>query len=333
MKFGFSFWVDQDGHQVADWVAAGEAAGFDFAWFPDHYFLREVYGVQTLAAEKTSRIKLATGVTSPYLRHPALLASATATLNEISGGRAILGIGAGGFEFAAQLGIHWKRPLTGVRESVEIIRGLLEGEEVTFEGKEFSVQGARLPFGKRFDIPIYYAARGTKMLELSGKSGDGVITHGVSRTFADHASDVLTQSARQVGRDIRDIDLAIQCHILPTDDPEATIDQLKPGNLMMAGGEYSLDLVPHYGLTLEDVNPLREAVRSGDQDRAIGLMTEKHVRAFAVVGRPEECVEQIRGMAEAGVTQIIASSGGRQSSEEVLQNIRRVGEQIIPHFR
>ena len=102
---------------------------------------------------------------------------------------------------------------------------------------------------------------------------------------------------------------------------------------MMAGGEYSLDLVPHYGLTLEDVNPLREAVRSGDQDRAIGLMTEKHVRAFAVVGRPEECVEQIRGMAEAGVTQIIASSGGRQSSEEVLQNIRRVGEQIIPHFR
>ncbi|MFQ5692650.1 MAG: LLM class flavin-dependent oxidoreductase, partial [Nitrospinota bacterium] len=157
MRFGFSFWMDRGGREVADCVAAAEEAGFDFAWFPDHYFLREVYGVQVLAAEKTRRIRLATGVTSPYLRHPALLASAVATLDEVSGGRAVMGIGAGGFEFASQLGIHWKRPLTGCRESVEIIRGLLRGEEVTLEGKEFSVRGARLPFGKAFEIPVYYA--------------------------------------------------------------------------------------------------------------------------------------------------------------------------------
>ncbi len=333
MKFGFSFWVDQPGHQVADWVAASETAGFDFAWFPDHYFLREVYGVQALAAEKTNQIKLATGVTSPYLRHPALLASATATLDEISDGRAVLGIGAGGFEFATQLGIHWKRPLTGVRESVKIIRSLLRDEKVTLNGKEFSVQGAKLPFGKSFDIPVYYAARGTKMLELSGESGDGVITHGVHSSFATYASKILTQSAQKVGRDPKEIDLAIQCHILPTNNTELAIEKLKPSNLMMAGGEYSLDLVPYYGLTLEDVKPLREAVRSGDQDRAVKIMTKEHVRAFAIVGHPEECIEQIRSMEKAGVTQIIASSGGQQTGEEVLQNIQKIGKEIIPHFR
>ena len=142
MLFGFSFWVDRDAREVADLVVAAEGAGFDFAWFPDHYFLREVYAVQALAAAKTSRIKLATGVTSPYLRHPALLASATATLDEFSGGRAVLGIGAGGFEFATQLGIHWKRPLTGCRESVEIIRRLFRGSRSTFKGKS-SASGAR----------------------------------------------------------------------------------------------------------------------------------------------------------------------------------------------
>lgn len=333
MRFGFSFWVNREGREVANWVAAAEEAGFDFAWFPDHYFLREVYGVQALAAEKTSQIRLATGVTSPYLRHPALLASATATLDEISGGRAVLGIGAGGFEFAAQLGIHWKRPLTGCRESVEIIRRLLRGEEVTLNGKEFSVRGVRLPFGKTFEIPVYYAARGTKMLELSGENGDGVITHGVTGAFARYASEVVSRAARAAERNGQGVDLAIQCHVAPTDDPPAAVERLKSSHLMMAGGEYSLDLVPYYGLSLEEVNPLREAVRAGDHKRAVGLMTEKIVRAFAVVGSPQECVAQIRAMAEAGVTQVIASSGSGLSGEKVLENIRLLGEHIIPRFR
>lgn len=333
MRFGFSFWADRDGREVADWVAAAEEAGFDFAWFPDHYFLREVYGVQALAAERTSKIRLATGVVSPYLRHPALLASAAATLDEVSGGRAVLGIGAGGFEFAAQLGVRWKRPLTGVRESAEIIRGLLRGEEVTLQGKEFSVRGARLPFGRAFAIPVYFAARGNRMLELSGEAADGVITHGVTRDFARHAAETLARSARTAGRSGKEIDLAIQCHIVPTDDPPAEVERLKPAQLMMAGGEYSLDLVPFYGLSPEEVIPLREAVRAGDHGRAAGLMTEKMVRAFAVVGTAQECAAQIREMAEAGVTQVIASSGKGQSGREVLENIRLLGEHIIPRFR
>ncbi|MEE8110732.1 MAG: LLM class flavin-dependent oxidoreductase [bacterium] len=333
MRFGFSFWVDHDGHEVADWVAAAEEAGFDFAWFPDHYFLREVYSVQALAAEKTSRILLATGVTSPYLRHPALLASAVATLDEISGGRAVFGIGAGGFEFAAQLGVHWKRPLTGCRESVEIIRGLLRGEEVTFSGKEFTVQGAKLPFGKSFDISVYYAARGTKMLELSGETGDGVITHGVTPALARYASEVIARSVQAAGRNGKDVDLAIQCHVAISDDPKGVVERLKPACLMMAGGEYSLDLVPLYGLTLEEVAPLREAVRAGDHRKAVGLVNERMVRAFSVVGTPEECVSQIREMADGGVTQLIVSSGGKWSGKEIVENIRRVGEKIIPHFR
>lgn len=333
MLFGFSFWVDRDAREVADLVAAAEGVGFDFAWFPDHYFLREVYAVQALAAAKTSRIKLATGVTSPYLRHPALLASATATLDELSGGRAVLGIGAGGFEFAAQLGIHWKRPLTGCRESVEIIRRLLSGEEVNFQGKEFSVQGASLPFGRPFAIPIYYAARGTKMLELSGKNGDGVITHSVTQEFARHASEVVARSAQAVGRDGKDVDLAIQAHVAITDDAAGAVESLKRACLMMAGGEYSLDLVTKYGLMLEEVNPLREVVRSGDLEKAAGLVTERMVRAFSIVGTAEECVSQVREMADAGVTHLIVSSGGKWSNEEILENIHRIGEHIIPRFR
>jgi 5,10-methylenetetrahydromethanopterin reductase len=333
VQFGFSFWVDRDAREVADLVVAAEEVGFDYAWFPDHYFLREVYGVQALAAAKTKKIKLATGVTSPYLRHPALLASATATLDEISEGRAVLGIGAGGFEFAAQLGIHWKRPLTGVRESVEIIRGLFRGEEVTLNGKEFSVQGAKLPFGKTFNIPLYYAARGTKMLELSGQTGDGVITHCITREFAEHASSVIARTAKEAGRDGKKVDLAIQAHVAISDNPKEAVENLRAACLMMAGGEYSLDLVPKYGLSLEEVTPLRETVRTGDLEKATGLVTEAMVRAFSVVGTPEECVSQIQTMADGGVTNLIVSSGGKWSNKEILENIRRVGEHIIPHFR
>src|SRR5437899_2283257 len=110
MRFGCSFWLDRDPRQAARFARAAEEAGFQDVWFPDHYFIREVYAALALAATATTRVGLGTAVTSPYLRHPVLLASAVATIDEISGGRAILGLGVGGHEFPSQLNVSLARP-------------------------------------------------------------------------------------------------------------------------------------------------------------------------------------------------------------------------------
>ncbi|MGH2556025.1 MAG: LLM class flavin-dependent oxidoreductase, partial [Actinomycetota bacterium] len=187
MKAGVAIWLDWPLPDCVEVAVAAEAAGFSEVWLPDHYFLRDAYAAQALIAERTSRIRLGTAVVSPLLRHPVLLASSVSTVNELSGGRAIMGVGVGGFEFATQLMMSVDRPLRIAREAVRIIRELPTGE-TDFRGEVFSAVGAKLVWdGGTF--PVYMAARGKQMLELAGEIADGVITHGLNRSYIDFCLD------------------------------------------------------------------------------------------------------------------------------------------------
>ena len=144
MKAGVAIWLDSPLPDCVEVAVAAEDAGLSEVWLPDHYFLRDAYAAQALIAQRTSRVRLGTAVVSPLLRHPALLASATATINELSGGRAIIGIGVGGFEFPTQLGMKVPRPLSVVRDAVAIVRSLARGE-ANIDGEVFTARGARGP--------------------------------------------------------------------------------------------------------------------------------------------------------------------------------------------
>jgi 5,10-methylenetetrahydromethanopterin reductase len=127
MQAGLSIWLDRPVTEAADMAVAAEQAGFADVWVPDHYFLRDVYAAQAVMAERTSTVRLGTAVAAALLRHPSLLASSTATIDELSGGRAILGLGTGGFEFPSQLDLRVASPLALVKESVLIARELFDG--------------------------------------------------------------------------------------------------------------------------------------------------------------------------------------------------------------
>src|SRR5690606_5760337 len=120
-----------------------EEAGFDDVWVPDHYFLRDAYIALAMMAKATTRIQIGASVAAVQLRHPALLASATATVDEISGGRAALGVGPGGHEFAAHFDMRPKSPLALVREGITIARDLFAGRS-DLEGKAFTTRNAEL---------------------------------------------------------------------------------------------------------------------------------------------------------------------------------------------
>jgi 5,10-methylenetetrahydromethanopterin reductase len=151
-----------------------EELGFDAFWYADEKFYRETYTGLAACALATSRIALATGVTEPYTRHPALTALAIASLDELSGGRAVLGYGAGRVGFP-QMGIALERPALRLREAIEIIRKLWAGERFTFKGEVITWNDAALQFPARAGIPIYLAADGPHTLRLAGEVADGVI--------------------------------------------------------------------------------------------------------------------------------------------------------------
>ncbi len=132
-------------NDLVDQAKVAEACGYEEVWLADERFYREVYSCLTHFAASTSRVRLGPCVTDPYARHPALTASAIATLDEISGQRAMLAIGAGISGFA-ELGIVRNKPAKAIREAVQVIRPLLRGETVDFHGEVVNFNEGKLSF-------------------------------------------------------------------------------------------------------------------------------------------------------------------------------------------
>src|SRR5262249_38049070 len=149
-----------------------EAGGFSHLWLTDSSLhARDGYSYLTLAALESETLRLGTAVTHPYSRHPAVNLVAITTLDELSSGPAFYGTGAGDRP-VTELGLT-RAPVRVVREMVDVSRRLLGGETVTWQGRASRLDDATLRFGGRPDLPIYLAASGPRMLELTGEAADG----------------------------------------------------------------------------------------------------------------------------------------------------------------
>ena len=161
--------------EIVDLAVHAERLGFDRVWVYDEGLAtRDVYVVMAAIAAATDRIEIGPGITNPYTRHPGQTAAAIASLDELSGGRAFLGIGAGGSLTLDPLGIGRSRPLSAVRETIGVARALFEGGPVDHEGRTTTLRSASLSYG-RSDTEIWVAGRGPKMLAMGGELADGVM--------------------------------------------------------------------------------------------------------------------------------------------------------------
>ena len=306
MQYGLTIWLDQPLDAITDIAVAAEDAGFADVWLPDHYFLRDVYAAQALIATRTTSVRLATGIAAIQLRHPALIASAAATIAECSGGRAVIGIGPGGHEFPSQFGMRPKSPLTMLREAVAIIRQLGSGR-AGFRGDYFSADGSEL--GWRIDPPpIFLSARGPRMLELGGEIADGIIVHGIHRDFLDYVRSRVAHGAARSGRDAGDCRIAVMLDVEVDGDEAAAIDRLRPRCTLMAGGTYADELIPIYGFDPGAVATLRSALN----DPAVAeaqYVTDDMVRAFAIGGTLETVAERLEELRDLGVDLAILKLG------------------------
>lgn len=305
-RVGLVAWLDQPVSALADVAVRAEEAGFDDVWVPDHYFLRDVYVAQALMAERTSRVGLGTGVAAVQLRHPALIASSAATIDELSGGRALIGIGPGGFEFPAQLDLRPASPMALMRDSIQIVRELLDGG-ADHRGSAVTAAGARLGWETR-EIPIYTSGRGPRMIELAGELADGVIVHGLDGPFVEYVRAHVTAGAERTGRDPDACAVVVMLDVEIDDDEDAAIERLRPRCTIMAGGSYTDELIPIYGLDPDDVARLRAAVAARAPDAAT-LVTEPMVRAFALGGSVATITAGLERLRALGVAHVILKLG------------------------
>jgi len=188
--------------RTTDWARAAERAGLGSLWVIEDYFHPGAYALAAAAAAVTERMVIGLGVVNPYTRHPALVAMETAALAGIAPGRVVLGLGSSNRKWIeAQMAIAFKTPLRGLREGVEIVRRLLDGQRVTYTGEVFSVQDVGLDTPPPAPVAILLGVKGPRALAMAAQIADGV--HCSVLTSPGHVRRVRAATPAQAARAAR----------------------------------------------------------------------------------------------------------------------------------
>lgn len=276
---------------------------------------RDAFEICALAAVRTSTIRLSTGVVNPYTRNPTSIAMALATLDEISGGRAQLGLGTSSPSLIQeQMGIPVGKPVAVMREATEVIRLLLKGEAVTYQGERFIYTGATLEVpAVRPHVPIFFAAMGPLMLRLVGRLADGVLLNvGASVEYIRWAVDEIMKGAKAAGRSSEDLTIAAWFSAYVTDD-------IGDGNrrarewlsTMLSIPRQGELLLEHAGADLSILDSIRSHVggypHTGDPAAAASFVPEKLADRLALIGPPDRIRERLEEYRAAGVQMPVLS--------------------------
>ena len=175
-RLGIAFSGGASPAEIVDCVKLAEALGYESAWVAEGHG-GDQFAVLAACARETSRIGLGTAITSVFVRTAPTIAMAAATVDDLSGGRFILGIGSSHkVQVEAEHGVLYAKPLTRTRETVEIVRALLRDGRVEYRGETIRIDGFDLWFApRRREIPIYLSSVFEKMTGLAGEIGDGLI--------------------------------------------------------------------------------------------------------------------------------------------------------------
>jgi probable F420-dependent oxidoreductase len=289
-----------------DYGVRAEERGFRAAWFPEITF-GDAFGPATAVATKSSRIGLGTGVVGIWSRSAVTMALQAATLNELSDGRLLLGVGlqARGY-VEGWHGQRYERPVRAMREYVTILRRILSGENVTFEGEIFSVRGFQLMMQPpERPARIYMAAIGPQMTRLAGELADGIIGYCYSAEYVrDTVLPNLRAGAERAGRSLDGFDVACGFPTIVTPD-ESGLEQIKGQVMMFAtAGSSSPEYATSFAAAGHDVVPIQERVDAGDVDGALGLVTDEMADAMTIAGSPGRVQRRIDEYRDAGLTTV-----------------------------
>ena len=311
-----------------DWIALADELGFGGVWVADSQSVfRDAFMALTLFANCTKQMELATGVTNVTTRHPAVLAQSFATLDELSGGRAVLGIGIGD---SAVYTIGQKPArLKRLEEVIAVLRTLMAGETAHFDGAEIKVSW---PPRK---VPVVIACTGPKSLQLAGRIADGVLFQvGSDPTLVRYARKNIEIGAKQAGREAAKIKLYQRLACAVAEDREQVRTEARGYAAVAAGTIYAA--IPKEDMPKalwEDLRIMKEEYdyqQHGSMDaRQAELITDRILDAVAITGTPDEAVPRFRELIELGVENFVLPIATKNPGAM----IKILAEQVMPHLK
>jgi probable F420-dependent oxidoreductase len=272
-----------------------EALGYDDLWSGETPTGTDGFTPLAQAAAVTARMRLVTGIVNPFTRGPAVLAQTAAALQEASGGRFVLGLGSSSNVLVERFnGMKFERPLSKVREAVELLRPVLSVPA----GK--GVGGLRLERPVTAPVPLVLAALRGRMLALAAEVADGAFTNFLPLSGLPRVTEALQEGERAAGREPGSTELACRFFILPGPEEQG---------LMLARGMFSAyGSVPVYAAFFrwlgfgEAIDAMVEAYEAGDRARAAELAPEELMREIFIFGSPDEIRSRVEEFCDAGIT-------------------------------
>ena len=309
-----------------DFVVACEQAGFTDAWFADGSPPDSLTLCAALS-QRTTSIRIGLAVTPVFTRTPAVLAATAHTLEQLMPERFVLGLGSSSHNIVEGWnGVPFEKPLTRVKETLEIVQSMLRGEKSNFDLDTLKSRGYRqMPLAS--PPPIYLAALRPKMIEMASERADGVILNLWPKSTLAKMLEHKAIGAKRAGKDPDCVEVVNRAMVLVTDDKAD------------ARARFRAAFAPYYATPVYNkflawagheavANEIREGWAAKDRARTTNALSDDLIDEIAVIGDAEECRERIRWNAEMGVhTNIIAPLGGNM--EEVQRTVQAFAPRVF----
>ena len=311
-----------------------EALGYQQLWYTDVRLFRECFVGLAALAMSTRRIELGPGVTDPYSRHPAVTASTLATLDELSGGRALLGVGVGGTGFR-ELGITTTLPVAALRETVDLVRRLLAGERVTVDGKVVALHEGKLQFAPvRKAVPIYFATHGAQVMKLAGEVADGVlVANTLMPSVLEFYLDQLRAGRAKGGRTLDDLDVCLRPEIcIDADETAARGVMRRRVAARLIAGYPHWDFLERLDVRMpESFTAIAAAKDTSRLDEAAASLPDEAVDRTVLAGRPERVADQLAAVLRPEVRSITIRPHALPG-KDVAEVLRAFVERVVPRL-
>jgi 5,10-methylenetetrahydromethanopterin reductase len=306
--------------QCVEQAVAAERAGLSTVWFAENPFGRGAWPAAAACAVATREMRIGLGIFNPHNRHPTLMAMEIAAFDELTGGRAVLGIGAGIPSRVRRIApTDW--PIAAVRDAVTITRALLRGDSVTYTGKAFSADGVRLEFApRRADVPILTAAMGEQALRLCGEIADGVMISNLTPpAFTRRAVGLISEAAARINRPKpREVIQYVPCAVREDGDEarrlakRAVASTLKA--YMQTASAATRAAIANYGRPEDFARAMARLSRGETPEDAID---DRLLAEYAIAGTADECLAQASVYADAGVTELAVTPIGDRGVDDI----------------
>ncbi len=325
MRVGLCFDGFYSIQEMIELAQLADDIGMESIWMSDHLCFRDSFTTSMALLARTDKIKVAPAPMSPYSRNPIITAMSIATMEEFAPGRVIASPGTGNAAALKEAGMESPHPLQTMREYVEILRRYLRGETVNFTGKMFQVNGAKMGFVPSTPIKMYITAVRSRMLQLGGEIGEGVLlSAGCAPGYIRKCADEIAAGAQKGGKSVKDVDVAGFVTAAVSDSAKEAIEANKmflayifrnvhhAENIRLGGGRV-------------DQEGLAAAVGKRDWEAAKKFISDEVVFAHSVAGTPSDCARQLEAFTKGGLDlPVVLPTGTQEARKKVVRMVREI---------